>query len=569
MSCSGSAIAASLRRAPSRRAFGETAGTMEHTRLGYWLEEAGDGRRRAPPLDGDRDADVADRRRRLHRDVDRLARSSSWSPRRGSSCSSPSRSAATGRAGATAASATRCGSRWPTHARRAGATRRRSPSAAPPSAAVDADRRLLRRARGSTPGTGTAATCRSRPPPPTTASGRRRARRLPRARRAPTRCSALDAARGRRRTAPRPPSAAAPSTRARRPCSRPASRSACATACSRQGVEIYESSPVRALPRGRRRGRGDRTDRRHASAPRRAVLAIGGAAKGRRGPLRGRLTVASSHIVLTEPVPDVLEEIGWTGGECDHRRPRPRPLLPHHPGRPHRLRLGRRPDRDGRPPRRPHRGRPRGRRAQTAAHLLDYFPGLAGRRITHAWGGPIDASPTHLPVVMLAARRPRLRRRRLHRQRRRPVQHGRPHPRLARPRPPRRRPPASPSSTRTPPASRPSPSTGSAAKRSASASSPRRRPSWPAAAPADRLAVAKSRADRLPHRPLTSGGFPKRAQSGHVGVPSDIPSRASSRRAGSDQEREARHGRRSTSQRGRLVLGSLWEPIHDGALRSS
>jgi glycine/D-amino acid oxidase-like deaminating enzyme len=28
-----------------------------------------------------------------------------------------------------------------------------------------------------------------------------------------------------------------------------------------------------------------------------------------------------------------------------------------------------------------------------------YFPQLAGRRITHAWGGPIDVSPTHLPVI--------------------------------------------------------------------------------------------------------------------------------------------------------------------------
>ena len=32
-------------------------------------------------------------------------------------------------------------------------------------------------------------------------------------------------------------------------------------------------------------------------------------------PLRSRLAVTSSHIVLTEPVPDVLERIGWTGGE--------------------------------------------------------------------------------------------------------------------------------------------------------------------------------------------------------------------------------------------------------------
>jgi glycine/D-amino acid oxidase-like deaminating enzyme len=32
-------------------------------------------------------------------------------------------------------------------------------------------------------------------------------------------------------------------------------------------------------------------------------------------------------------------------------------------------------------------------------HLMEYFPDLAGHRVTHAWGGPIDASPTHLPAV--------------------------------------------------------------------------------------------------------------------------------------------------------------------------
>src|SRR4029078_7178088 len=47
-----------------------------------------------------------------------------------------------------------------------------------------------------------------------------------------------------------------------------------------------------------------------------AVIAIGAAAKAWHGPLRSRLTVASSHIVLTEPVPDVIEEAGWEGGEC-------------------------------------------------------------------------------------------------------------------------------------------------------------------------------------------------------------------------------------------------------------
>jgi glycine/D-amino acid oxidase-like deaminating enzyme len=130
----------------------------------------------------------------------------------------------------------------------------------------------------------------------------------------------------------------------------------------------------------------------------RGVLAIGSAAKGRHGPLRGRLTVASSHIVLTEPVPDVLEELGWTGGECitDSRS-----LL-------HYFRT----TRDGRIAfgwgggRIAMGARTRGRTeldaaviAAAADHLHEYFPSLRGRRITHAWGGPIDASPTHLPAV--------------------------------------------------------------------------------------------------------------------------------------------------------------------------
>ncbi len=36
--------------------------------------------------------------------------------------------------------------------------------------------------------------------------------------------------------------------------------------------------------------------------------------------------------------------------------------------------------------------------AGAARTLVRFFPQLAGRRIEHAWGGPIDVSPTHLPV---------------------------------------------------------------------------------------------------------------------------------------------------------------------------
>ncbi|MET0558097.1 MAG: FAD-binding oxidoreductase [Solirubrobacterales bacterium] len=163
-----------------------------------------------------------------------------------------------------------------------------------------------------------------------------------------------------------------------------------------EGVEIFESSPVRRFRAG--------ADAVEARTPRgtvragRAVLAIGPAARGRHGPLRGRLTVASSHIVLTEPVPELLEEIGWTGGDAitDCRA-----LLHYFRTTPDgRIAFG---WGGGRIAMGAHtRGRAELDREVVAAirnHLLDYFPGLRGKRITHAWGGPIDASPTHLPLV--------------------------------------------------------------------------------------------------------------------------------------------------------------------------
>ena len=149
---------------------------------------------------------------------------------------------------------------------------------------------------------------------------------------------------------------------------------------------------------------GARTGSRRAppaarSAPAPAVLAIGGAAKGRAGRCAAGSSIASSHIVITEPVPDLLEEIGWTGGECitdsralvDYFRTTPDGRIAFGWGG-GRIAMGAR----------------LGGRAELdpeviaadVEHLLDFFPGLAGRRVTHAWGGPIDASPTHLPLVL-------------------------------------------------------------------------------------------------------------------------------------------------------------------------
>lgn len=128
-----------------------------------------------------------------------------------------------------------------------------------------------------------------------------------------------------------------------------------------------------------------------------AILAIGPRSVAV-PPLRRRLTVTSSHIVITEPVPDVLEATGWTGGEAvtDGRQlvhyfrttPDGRIVFGWGGGRiVCGARLQPRDDADRR------------LAAQVIADLVHFFPGLVGRRVEHAWGGPIDASPAHLPVV--------------------------------------------------------------------------------------------------------------------------------------------------------------------------
>ena len=125
---------------------------------------------------------------------------------------------------------------------------------------------------------------------------------------------------------------------------------------------------------------------------------MGSASGGAGSPMRGRLTVTSSHMVITEPVPDVLEECGWTGGECitDGRA-----MLHYFRTTPDGriafgwgggliacgARLGGRTELDP------------SLVGQTEQALRSFFPGLEGRRIEHGWGGPIDVSPSHLPVA--------------------------------------------------------------------------------------------------------------------------------------------------------------------------
>ena len=163
------------------------------------------------------------------------------------------------------------------------------------------------------------------------------------------------------------------------------------------GVELFESSDVKSLRR-RTTGVDARTGGGlvHAET---AIVAIGGAAKKIGWPMWGKLSIASSHIVLTEPVPDLLEEIGWTGGETITDT---RALVHYFRTTPDgRIAFGWGGGRIA-------AGAGVGGRAEldrevvdaAVGHLGDFFPGLRGRRVTHAWGGPIDASPTHLPLVL-------------------------------------------------------------------------------------------------------------------------------------------------------------------------
>jgi glycine/D-amino acid oxidase-like deaminating enzyme len=125
------------------------------------------------------------------------------------------------------------------------------------------------------------------------------------------------------------------------------------------------------------------------------VVAVNAAATGWR-PVARHVTNFGSYVVLTEPVPELLEEIGWTGGEAvlDGRMflhyfrttNDGRVLMGSGSGP-----IGLRGRIDGRFS----RDLPTAARAEHGLRRL--LPGLAGARIERAWGGPIDVSSDHLP----------------------------------------------------------------------------------------------------------------------------------------------------------------------------
>ena len=158
------------------------------------------------------------------------------------------------------------------------------------------------------------------------------------------------------------------------------------------GVVLHERTPMIRLrrdspnvvetPRGRVRARE-------------VVVAINAAAAGWR-PLARRLTAFGSYVVLTEPVPQLLDAINWTGGESivdgrmflhyfrttnDGRALMGSGSGPIGFGG----RLGERFTADA----------PSVARAEAGLRFL--LPGLAAARVERAWGGPIDVSADHFP----------------------------------------------------------------------------------------------------------------------------------------------------------------------------
>lgn len=125
------------------------------------------------------------------------------------------------------------------------------------------------------------------------------------------------------------------------------------------------------------------------------VLATNAALTGWR-PVVGRLTNFGSYVVLTEPVPELLEEIGWTGDEaiCDGR------MFLHYfrTTNDGRVLMG-----SGSGPigaggridaRFSHDVATAGRAARGLRRLLPAFAEVA---LEHSWGGPIDVSADHVP----------------------------------------------------------------------------------------------------------------------------------------------------------------------------
>jgi len=162
-----------------------------------------------------------------------------------------------------------------------------------------------------------------------------------------------------------------------------------------RGVEIHERTPVLRLDAGSRGARLT-TPRGTVSADR-AVLAVNAWGAGWPG-FRTRMLAWGSYIILTEPIPDRLAALNWTGGEAiaDSRFT----ISYFRTTRDGRIAFGAGVGSAGYGGRigpvftGDHRAIER-----VAANFRHCFPMLADVRIDDAWGGPIDITADRFPEI--------------------------------------------------------------------------------------------------------------------------------------------------------------------------
>lgn len=160
------------------------------------------------------------------------------------------------------------------------------------------------------------------------------------------------------------------------------------------GIALHERTPVLRL----HRGRPNVLETPHGTLSAQDVVVAANAASAGWRPLARRLTNFGSYVALTEPVPDLVEELRWTGGEAitDGRMflhyfrttPDGRVLMGSGSGP---IGFG------GRLDERFTHDVESAARAESGLRSL--LPALARARVTHAWGGPIDVSADRIPFV--------------------------------------------------------------------------------------------------------------------------------------------------------------------------
>lgn len=160
-----------------------------------------------------------------------------------------------------------------------------------------------------------------------------------------------------------------------------------------RGVRVFETSPVRRIVPGRLCA--VQTDRGELRAPK-VVLAANAWLAGI-PVLRRHMFVVQSQVIATEPMPELLDTIGWKDGAaiCDSQRQvlyyqrsvAGRVIFGHGSGK-----IAFRDDFG----QEFNRSRERGR--ANRAELARVYPILGDAEITHDWAGPVDCTADHMPI---------------------------------------------------------------------------------------------------------------------------------------------------------------------------